>query len=66
MLQVARAAAKQALSWNDANDAGAPKGGLKIVVIENMFEPADFVNDETFGDDLQADIALEVGCGRGL
>ncbi|KAG5191670.1 hypothetical protein JKP88DRAFT_271269 [Tribonema minus] len=56
---VARAAAKQALSWNESDDIGVAKGGLKIVVIENMFDPSDFVEDPDFGEDLQADIALE-------
>lgn len=40
--QVARAAAEQALSWTENDDTGATKGGLKIVVVENMFRPADF------------------------
>jgi hypothetical protein len=63
-VQVARAAAQQALSWNESDDSGvtSAKGGLKIVVIENMFEPADFENpdDPTFGEDLHNDIAAEV------
>jgi hypothetical protein len=63
-MQVARAAAQQALSWNESDDSGvtSAKGGLKIVVIENMFEPADFdnPNDPTFGEDLHNDIANEV------
>eukprot|EP00611_Tribonema_gayanum_P022550 TRINITY_DN4544_c0_g1_i2.p1 TRINITY_DN4544_c0_g1~~TRINITY_DN4544_c0_g1_i2.p1 ORF type:complete len:313 (-),score=84.66 TRINITY_DN4544_c0_g1_i2:154-1092(-) len=58
-VKVARAAAKQALSWNESDDIGVAKGGLKIVVIENMFDPSDFVEDPDFGEDLQADIALE-------
>lgn len=40
--QVARAAAEQALSWAESDDTGATKGGLKIVVVENMFHPSDF------------------------
>lgn len=40
--QVARAAAEQALSWAESDDTGATKGGLKIVVVENMFQPSDF------------------------
>lgn len=40
--QVARAAAEQALSWAESDDTGAAKGGLKIVVVENMFQPSDF------------------------
>lgn len=40
--QVARAAAEQALSWTESDDTGATKGGLKIVVVENMFRPEDF------------------------
>eukprot|EP00953_Heterococcus_sp_UTEX-ZZ885_P010033 5866-Heterococcus_DN1.PRE.7 len=62
-VKVARAAAQQALSWNESDDSGvtSAKGGLKIVVIENMFEPADFENpdDPTFGEDLHNDIAAE-------
>lgn len=40
--QVARATAEQALSWAESDDTGAAKGGLKIVVVENMFRPQDF------------------------
>lgn len=39
---MARAAAEQALSWAENDDTGAAKGGLKIVVVENMFRPSDF------------------------
>ena len=39
---MARAAAQQALSWAESDDTGATKGGLKIVVVENMFQPSDF------------------------
>lgn len=39
---MARAAAEQALSWAESDDTGATKGGLKIVVVENMFHPSDF------------------------
>ena len=41
-IQVARAATEQALSWAENDDTGATKGGLKIVVVENMFQPSDF------------------------
>lgn len=41
-VQVARAATEQALSWAENDDTGATKGGLKIIVVENMFQPSDF------------------------
>ncbi|CAM9179509.1 unnamed protein product, partial [Hapterophycus canaliculatus] len=58
-VKVARAAAEQALSWAESDDTGATKGGLKIVVVENMFQPSDFEKNETFGEELEADLLAE-------
>ncbi|CAN0408461.1 unnamed protein product [Pylaiella littoralis] len=58
-VKVARAAAEQALSWAENDDTGAAKGGLKIVVVENMFRPSDFENNEKFGEELEADLLAE-------
>ncbi|CBJ28191.1 conserved unknown protein [Ectocarpus siliculosus] len=58
-VKVARAAAEQALSWAENDDTGATKGGLKIVVVENMFHPSDFEANERFGEELEADLLAE-------
>eukprot|EP00904_Undaria_pinnatifida_P008751 jgi/Undpi1/5005/HiC_scaffold_19.g08357.m1 len=58
-VKVARAAAEQALSWAENDDTGAAKGGLKIVVVENMFRPSDFEMNEKFGEELEADLLAE-------
>ncbi|CAM9457457.1 unnamed protein product [Scytosiphon promiscuus] len=58
-VKVARAAAEQALSWAESDDTGAAKGGLKIVVVENMFQPSDFEKNEAFGEELEADLLAE-------
>eukprot|EP00752_Nemacystus_decipiens_P005959 g5381.t1 len=58
-VKVARAATEQALSWAENDDTGATKGGLKIVVVENMFQPSDFENNDKFGEELEADLLAE-------
>ena len=55
--KVAKAAAEQALSWGEADDAGLAKDtALKIVVLRHLFAPADFDTDPRFGDDLEAEV----------
>jgi hypothetical protein len=47
------------LSWNDDGDIGISKShALKIIVIENLFSPEEFV-DPKFSDELEEDIASE-------
>ena len=60
--RVAKAAAEQALAWNEDDDSGATglrKGGLKIVVIEGMFVPSDF-DDPSFEGELEQELAGEL------
>ena len=60
-VKVAMSAMSQALSWNEDDDGGASKFSfLKIVVLENMFTPSDF-DDEEFLPELEEDIATECG-----
>ncbi|CAM9668900.1 unnamed protein product, partial [Discosporangium mesarthrocarpum] len=58
-VKVARAATVQALSWAENDDTGQVKGGLKIVVLENMFSPSDFEKNDKFGEELEADLLVE-------
>ncbi len=57
-LKTARRAAKQALSWNDEDDTGLTKG-LKIVILENVFDPSEIQKDKGFVHELQTDISEE-------
>lgn len=63
-LKVAAAANKQALTWNDEDDLGISKRkGLKIIVIEGMFDPSDF-SAPSFAAELEKDVANECSkCG---
>lgn len=56
--KVARAAAKQALSWSEADDSGLGGKALRIVVVKNMFEPSDCESAE-FIEDLRKDLEIE-------
>ncbi|CAM9599906.1 unnamed protein product [Phaeothamnion confervicola] len=63
-VRVAKAAQQQALSWNDEGDSGvAPRkkgGALRIVALENMFDPKDFVaGGDAFGEGLESDLRQE-------
>lgn len=58
-VKVARSAAKQALAWNEDDDSGISKSSaLKIIVLQGMFTPKDFV-DPQFEIELEDDIAGE-------
>lgn len=58
-VKVAKSAIKQALTWNEDDDIGVSKAAaLRIVVLEGLFKPQDFLNP-TFSDELEADIASE-------
>jgi HIV Tat-specific factor 1 len=58
--KVAQSAMKQALAWNEDDDLGISKSkALRIIVIEGMFSPEDFVTDPSFSDALEQDIASE-------
>lgn len=64
--KVAANAMKQALAWNEDDDIGVSKAkALKIVVLEGMFTPADFINDIAFASELEDDVASECSkCGE--
>lgn len=64
-VKTAKNAMRQALAWNEDDDMGISKStALRIVVIEGMFSPSDFLV-ETFSDELEGDIASECGkCGQ--
>jgi HIV Tat-specific factor 1 len=64
-VKVAMAAMRQALSWAEDDDTGISKSqALKIVVIQHMFSPADFMDPE-FEEELEQDISTECGkCGN--
>ncbi len=57
-LKTARRAAKQALSWNDEDDTGMLKG-LKIVILENVFDPSEIQKDKGFVHELHTDLSEE-------
>ena len=58
--RVARAAEAQARSWNEDDDSGAArKASLRIVVLENMFTPADCAADG-FGEALERELVAEL------
>lgn len=59
-VKTAHRAVRQALSWNDEDDSGVGFKGLKIVIIENMFDPVDFEEHDKFGLDLERDLVEEV------
>ena len=56
--KIAKLAMQQALSWNEDVDyeSKAKKSALKIVVIEGMFIPEDFVEDPKFEEEIEKDI----------
>ena len=69
--KVSQNAMAQALAWNEDDDVGVSKSkALKIVAIENMFDPNEIDakykgNDETFFEELENDIASEgEKCGQ--
>jgi HIV Tat-specific factor 1 len=58
-LKVARNAARQALTWNEVDDAGISKtSALRIVVLEGMFRPDEF-SVLNFEEELEHDVASE-------
>jgi len=58
-VKVAKSAIKQALTWNEDDDIGVSKSAaLRIIVLENLFKPADFA-DPAFSDELEGDLAEE-------
>ncbi len=60
-VKVARAAAKQALSWSEADDTGLNRAtALRIVVVKNMFHPRE-CRTAGFVEELQEDLAGECG-----
>ncbi len=61
-IKVARNAAKQALAWNEDDDAGIANksSALRIIVLEGMFRPEEFAN-ESFESELEQDVAGECG-----
>eukprot|EP00624_Nannochloropsis_granulata_P006634 evm.model.NODE_499_length_36058_cov_18.539797.9 len=56
--KVARAAAKQALSWAEADDTGLGGKALRIVVVKNMFHPTQ-CQAPGFVEELQEDLEGE-------
>lgn len=59
-VKVARNAAKQALAWNEDDDSGInPSKALRIVVLEGLFRPKEFVKIPSLADELERDIAVE-------
>ena len=64
--KVAHTAMRQALSWNEDDDTGFNKSkALKIVVLEGLFEPKQFLADAGFEEELQNDLASECEkCGE--
>jgi len=65
-VKVARSAIKQALTWNEDDDIGISKSAaLKIVVLQGLFHPQDFIENINFSDELEEDIAMECSkCGN--
>jgi len=57
-VKVARAAAKQALSWSEADDTGLGGKALRIVVVKNMFYPTE-CQAPGFVEELQGDLEGE-------
>ena len=57
-VKVARAAAKQALSWSEADDTGLGGKALRIVVVKNMFHPTE-CQAPGFVEELQEDLEGE-------
>ena len=59
-IKTAQRAMKQALAWNEDDDIGVNKAqALKIIVLEGLFDPIDFVNDPKFEEELEKDIVTE-------
>lgn len=70
-IKVSQNAMAQALAWNEDDDVGVSKSkALKIVVLENMFDPKEVDKeykgqDTQFFEDLEKDIAMEAEkCGQ--
>jgi HIV Tat-specific factor 1 len=70
-IKVSQNAMAQALAWNEDDDVGVSKSkALKIVVIENIFDPREIDaeykgNDTAFFEELEKDVAMEVEkCGQ--
>merc|ERR1711988_1759918 len=63
--KVAQSVMKNALAWGEDDDSGlSGTNNLKIVVIQGMFSPSDFINDPNFERELEEDIAEESKCGE--
>ena len=65
-VKVAKSAIKQALTWNEDDDIGVSKSSaLRIVVLQGLFRPQDFIDNINFSDELEEDIASECSkCGN--
>lgn len=59
-IKVAKNAMKQALAWNEDDDCGISRSSaLKIIVLEGIFHPHEFIQDPSYEQEIQNDVYQE-------